>query len=397
MDLTIRPNTLRGHIAVPPSKSELHRVLICAALADGVTELCCGELCDDVSATMRCLQALGTAGTAIENGLSVKPICTVPQSAVFDCGESGSTLRFQLPIAAALGVDAQFYLSGRLATRPLEPLLRVLREHGCTVEAGENALHLSGRLQPGDYVVDASDSSQFLSGLLLALPLLPGSSVRVADELSSKNYVNLTRAVIQCFGVAVSCADGVYTASGVYHSPGRYAPEGDWSAAAYWLTANKLGSRIEVGGLNDESVQGDRSVSSVLKEITEGDAVVDCADIPDLLPPLAVVAAVTPGETRFIHAARLRGKESDRLAAVAAMLSALGGDCRETPDGLVIRDAAQLHGASVDSCGDHRIAMAAAIAATVCSGEVTVRGAECVAKSYPDFWNDYKRLGGDAR
>lgn len=397
MNLTILPNTLSGHIALPPSKSELHRALICAALAEGETQISCACACGDVLATASALAALGAGVTARSEGFFVTPIDAAPRNAVLKCGESGSTLRFLLPVAAALGVECDFLTDGRLMERPLRPLLDVLCAHGCRIQPRRNGLHLSGKLQDGDYEIDASESSQFVSGLLLTLPLLPNSAVLLRTAPVSAGYIDITCAVLRRFGVDIRCADGRFEALGSCKSPGAYTAEGDWSAAAFWLTANALGGCVALQTLCAQSVQGDRAVTALLAQICAGGAVVDCGGVPDLVPPLAVAAALTPGETRFVNAARLRDKESDRLRAVCAMLGALGGDCAETEDGLLICGGSVLRGGTVDPCGDHRIAMAAAIAATRCSGEVVLCDADCVAKSYPDFWRHYQMLGGEIR
>ena len=396
MEKLICPGPLRGTVSVPPSKSELHRALICAALCEGETAVVCRSPADDVAATARCLRALG-AGAVYRDGKYYVNKIAPRGAAEADCGESGSTLRFLLPLAAALGTETEFLCRGRLAERPMEPLLNVLNANGCTAFRRGECYLLRGRLLPGCYGLDASVSSQFLSGLLLALPLLPGSGIKLSGPVASKDYVNFSSEVMQQFGVETRCSDGTYAAAGAYHSPGTYVPEGDWSAAAYWLTANALGSEVMPDGLNPQSTQGDRAVTGLLAEIRRGGAVIDAGNVPDLVPPLAVLAAVTPGETRFVNAARLRQKESDRLAAATAMLNALGGECTETADGLSVRGVSSLRGGTVDSFGDHRIAMAAAVAATVCRETVTLRGAECVSKSYPAFWSDFTKLGGKAK
>ncbi len=392
--VTLFPAALRGQITVPPSKSELHRLLICAALSDGETVVPCAAPSADTRATAECLRALGATVELRDDRIYVNRITDPAERAKLCCGESGATLRFLLPVAAALGCGGDFHLRGRLGARPVEPLLELLRRSGCIIARTENVIRLSGRLLPGDYLVDAAVSSQFLSGLLLAMPLLPGSSAAVSGAMASKDYVNLTVDVMSRFGVRVSCENGVFRTHGAYRSPGELAPEGDWSAAANWLCANALGADISISGLAEDSLQPDRSVTDCLALLRRGSAVLNMTAAPDLLPPLAVVAACTEGETRFVGAARLRSKESDRLAAVSALLTALGGDCTETPDGLTVRGAARLRGGTADACGDHRIAMAAAVAATVCSEPVTVLGADCVEKSYPSFWTDYRKLGG---
>lgn len=392
--VTLRPASLRGPVAAPPSKSELHRLLICAALSEGETYIRCAVPSADTLAAAACLRALGATVEQRNEIIYVNRASFLAERATLCCGESGAVLRFFLPVMAALGCGGELRLRGRLGARPIEPLLELLRRSGCTISRTENSICLSGRLLPGDYVVDATVSSQFLSGLLLALPLLPGSSAAASGTLVSENYVNLTTAVMARFGVTVSCENGVYRTSGAYRSPGALNPEGDWSAAANWLCANALGAEIALSGLAEGSLQPDRSVTEHLAALCRGSAVLNMAAAPDLLPPLAVVAACTAGETRFVGAARLRTKESDRLAAVSTLLTALGGDCTETPDGLTVRGTNGLRGGTANAFGDHRIAMAAALAATVCTAPVTLRGADCVEKSYPSFWADYAKLGG---
>jgi len=299
-----------------------------------------------------------------------------------------------LPVAAALGTEAEFRLSGRLGERPIAPLLEVLRANGCRTELRKDNIRISGAMLPGEYLADASASSQFLSGPLLALPKLPQSRVKVAGTVSSKDYVNLTIGVMSRFGAVCRYENSAYSVDGAYCSPGGFFVGGDWSSAAVWIAANALGGCIELSGLSENSLQGDRSVQALLTAIRHGGAVIDCGNVPDLVPVMAVAAAVTAGETVFYNAARLRGKESDRLYAVTSMLNTLGGNCEETADGLRICGVPRLHGAVVDSFGDHRIAMAAAIAAAAADSAVTICGVECVAKSYPDFWRDYQLLGG---
>jgi len=395
--LTLCPAPLRGVRELPPSKSEMHRALICAALSEGETALRCPAPAADVMATADCLRALG-ADIRYENGqFYVNHISPTQGTPVLDCGESGSTLRFLLPLAGALGRGGEFLLRGGLKTRPVAPLLRVLGENGCKIEETHGKIRLAGRLRPGAYEIDASLSSQFLTGFLLALPLLGDSVIRPSGQIVSKDYVNLTCAVASRFGVEFRCEGGVRSARCAYRSPGQYVPEGDWSAAAFWLCADAMGAQITLRGLREDSAQGDRAVLSLIAGISAGNAVIDCGDVPDLLPPLAVLAAVMPGETAFVNAARLRQKESDRLAAMCALLQGLGGDCTVTADGLRVRGVPSLRGGSADSFGDHRIAMAAAVAAAFCEMPVRLTGADCVSKSYPAFWADYRALGGIAK
>ena len=381
MDLTIRPFFLRGDLTVPPSKSYAHRSLICAALADKPTQLVCRETNADIEATAECLRALGAEVIRTESGYTVFPVKRVPETAVLPCGESGSTLRFLLPVVGALGVDATFVLEGRLPERPLSPLWEEMERMGCSLSCpAEKTVRCRGKLRQGEYTMDGGVSSQFITGLLFAHAILGGCTLTVTGKMESKPYVDMTEEVLRRF------------AAPAFHSPGYVAVEGDWSSAAFWLTANELGSYVNLHGLNGDSVQGDRAVVEILHQLEKGTPTVSAADIPDLVPILAVCAAAKRGAV-FTDIRRLRLKESDRVASVIAMLENLGGRAEADENTLTVCGTG-LRGGIVDAMNDHRIAMAAAVAATVCKENVTVLQAECVRKSYPAFWEEYARLGG---
>ena len=383
MDITIHPGSLRGEIQIIPSKSIAHRYLICAAFADNETSLICPETNRDIEATVDCLNALGANIQRRETGYHIDPISLVPQSAVLNCCESGSTLRFLLPIVGALGVDAVFQLAGRLPLRPLSPLWEEMERMGCTLTRPTlDTIHCAGKLNPGEYSIDGGVSSQFITGLLFAASLMGnGSTVQITGTLESRPYVNMTRQSLALFD------------SPNFHSPGAITVEGDWSGGAFFLGAAALGSKLNVLGLNPESAQGDRAAVDLLKQLETGTPTVSAKDIPDLVPILSVVAAAKHGAV-FTDIRRLRLKESDRVASTAAMIKTLGGKAEADENTLKIHGTG-LTGGTVDAVNDHRIAMAAAIAATVCKEDVTVLGAECVAKSYPKFWEEYARLGGN--
>ncbi len=401
MRAILSPSRLAGTIPAVASKSQAHRLLICASLADRPTAVACPTLSADIAATADCLRALG-ADITYENGVfSVSPIRRIPDRPRLDCGESGSTLRFLLPVVCALGAEAEIKLRGRLPQRPLSPLWEELCAHGAELSRpAPDAIATGGRLRPGDYTVAADVSSQFISGLLFALPLLGGDSrVILTGKLESAAYVTMTVRALARFGIECPFADGAYAvpAGGRYASPGTAAVEGDWSNAAFWIVADRIcGGGLTVTGLDPDSPQGDRAVVSLAEAIAAGNAVIDCQDVPDLVPVLSVLAAVSPGVTEFVNAGRLRIKESDRLSAVAGLLTALGGDVRERPDGLVVAGKTRLAGGTADSCNDHRIAMSAAVASLACRGPVILTGAQAVNKSYPTFWDDFARLGGRA-
>ena len=389
MDLTIQPGKLSGRIGVIPSKSQAHRLLICAAFADRQTRLICSQTNQDIEATADCLRALGAYIQRSDDGYTVDPVRELPESALLNCRESGSTLRFMLPIAGALGVDTRFHMEGRLPKRPLSPLWEEMERMGCTLaRPSENTIRCQGRLRPGQYRIDGSVSSQFITGLLLALPLLEGrSSLIVTGKTESRPYIDLTYQAMALFGV-----DANLPGTGTYRSPGNLRVEGDWSNGAFWLTASSLGSALAVENLDPLSVQGDRAAAEWIPALSMESLTVSAADIPDLVPILSVAAASKNGAV-FTDIRRLRLKESDRVASTVALIEGLGGKAEATEDTLTVYGTG-LTGGTVDSVNDHRIAMSAAIAATVCVGPVTILGAECVKKSYPTFWEEYKRLGG---
>lgn len=391
MDICITPKKLYGNINAIPSKSQAHRMLICAAFSDQPTTLICPETNRDIEATANCLTALGAGITWLSNGYRVKPIEEVPFRASLPCQDSGSTLRFLLPIAGALGVDTVFQMTGRLPQRPLTPLWEEMERMGCTLtRPTADTIRCTGRLRSGEYAINGTISSQFITGLLFALSLLPGQSrLQVLGKLESAPYVSMTLAAMERFGI--SCNDYCFPGNGRFHSPGTVTVEGDWSNAAFFLAAQALGSPIQVGNLNPDSPQGDRACARLLPELKDN-LTISAADIPDLVPILAVTAAANQGAV-FTDIGRLRLKESDRVASVMDMLRALGGQA-EADDTTLTVYGTGLHGGTVDSRNDHRIAMSAAIAATVCDSPVTILGAQCVEKSYPKFFTDYTSLGG---
>ena len=392
MDLRIFPGSLTGTLTAIPSKSQAHRLLICAAFSNTETTLRCPATNQDIEATANCLRSLGAEIQYAEGSYHVSPIKQFPSDAILHCGESGSTLRFMLPIAGALGVDATFILEGRLPKRPLSPLWEELERNGCSLSRPtENTIRCQGKLRPGSYTIDGSVSSQFITGLLYAMALMPGNSeLSITGKLESKPYIEMTQQALALYGVSTTN----YRVSGNYPfvTPGDLTVEGDWSNGAFFLTAKALGSNITVCGLFADSAQGDRAVAQILEKL-DRHIVVNAADIPDLVPILAVAGGARNGIS-FTNVGRLRLKESDRVETVAAMLRNLGATVQVAKDELTVFPA-RYHSCTIDAAGDHRIAMAAAIAATVADGPVTILGAQCVAKSYPAFWNEYGRLGGN--
>ncbi len=400
MRVTLSPRPLRGVIRAIPSKSQAHRLLICAALADKPTRIACGSLSKDIEATADCLRALGADIDYSGGVFTVRPISSCPEMVELDVGESGSTLRFLLPVVCALGKGARIKMHGRLPERPLSPLWEELERCGAVLsKPRRDILEVRGNLREKRFSIAANVSSQYISGLLFALPILGGGEIELLGDIESAGYIEMTLRALRAFGADIKYENRCYSLDkGGLSSPGEAAVEGDWSNGAFWLAANALGGGgIALTGLDADSPQGDRAVTEAAAAIQKGDAVIDARDIPDLVPVLAVLASVSPGTTRFINARRLRIKESDRLATVHEMLSALGADIDETEDGLIVRGREHLRGGSVHARGDHRIAMSAAVAAIACEGEVTIENAESVTKSYPAFWRDYALLGGDVK
>ena len=403
MNVTITPAVLKGTVTPPPSKSQAHRLIIAAALSDGFCKLSNVDLSEDIQATLRCMRTLDADASAdgtIIRGADLVDGHEEPAPEVMDCGESGSTLRFLIPVALALKGGGKFTGHGRLMERPQEPYFAIFREKGISYEQRDGVLTVRGRLSPGDYTLPGDVSSQFVTGLLYALPLLEGDSrILLTTPLESRGYIDMTLDALEQFGVRAA-----YDGDRTFRVPGNqsYRPrdltiEADWSNAAFWYAAQFVGCDLEIGGLNAFSTQGDmRIVPYFVKLQGKGPVDLDVSQCPDLVPPLAAMAALRGGETtRIVNAARLRIKESDRLATVTEVLNALGGRVEEHEDHLVIHGMDHLAGnVTVSGHNDHRIAMMAAIAAIRCQGPVTITGAECVKKSYPDFWEDYRSLGG---
>ncbi len=414
MNRTVKAGPRTGSVRIPFSKSYLHRLLICAALGENETELICGRISDDVAATMRCLSVLGASFRMTDEGrVHVRPTLRKTEGVCrLRCGESGSTLRFLLPVAAALGCRSEFLMEGRLPQRPIGELVDVLNERGARIARNGYVLTLEGKLSPGEFAVPGNISSQFISGLLLALPILGGrSTVRVKGKTESAGYIGMTLDVLERAGVRVDREKDIYTVygDGSYGFSGTVRAEGDWSGAAPFLCIGAMSDGgVCVQGLDVSSKQGDRRILDVLegfgaeiavsgedvtvrKGILSGQTL-DASDIPDLVPSIGALAAAAEGETVIEGAGRLRLKESDRLRTVTEMLSSVGADVEELPEGLVVRGGKPLTGGTADACGDHRIAMAAAVAACACEEDVTVLGAGCVGKSYPGFWEDFGSL-----
>ena len=415
MNKTIAPGERYGEVRIPSSKSIVHRQLICAALGEHEVLIRYDGLSRDIRATADCLSALGADIQIGENVLCVKPIDGRGdiETALLPTGESGSTLRFLIPVAGMLGRKADFNMEGRLAERPMAPFDRLLREHGMSLTREGQILHCEGQLKGGMFCLPGNISSQYFSGLLMALPKLGcDSRLQTEGQMESAAYVQLTEEVLKAAGICFdreSESGWKIFGNQIPCLPDTVSAEGDWSNAAFFLCAAALSDQgIRICGLNPESRQGDRQILQILHEFGAEVSIeektvsvrqgcrrpieVDAIAIPDLVPVLAVLCCSTDGISRITGAARLRWKESDRLRTTTALIRSLGGEAEELPDGIVIHGNGSLRGGTAETFNDHRIAMSAAVAAVLCSEPVTVLGAECVGKSYPRFWKDFEAL-----
>lgn len=406
MRVEIQPGSLNGTVQAVSSKSHAHRLLIGAAMAGNTAPVSIRTTSQDIEATTACL-------TQLEQ--------KVP---VLDCGESGSTLRFMLPVTMALKDEAVFLGSGRLPQRPLSPLKEEMEAHGCSFSSygkTQEICRVKGRLQPGTFTLPGNISSQYITGLLFALPLLEGDSkVIITTPLESAKYVDMTLDVLQLYGINIhieyndNCPTYIIRGGQKYFIDSPVSAEGDWSNAAFWVIAGILGgSGITCNGLDLNSLQGDKAIAELVfrmgGKVSSGkesvtacpgklEAIeIDAAEIPDLVPVLAVAAATAKGTTRIYNAGRLRIKESDRLAAMHDCLTRVGADITETDDGLIIRGVPALKGGTVNGYNDHRIVMAMTVASIISNVPIIIEGAEAVNKSYPAFFEDFKALGGKFR
>lgn len=416
-----------GPVQMPPSKSAAHRQVLCAALSRGSCTLSPVDMSEDIQATVEAVCALGAQARWDEASasLTLDAAGLGRHSAVIDCRESGSTLRFLIPIAGALGVSARFEGRGRLPQRPLGVYGQLLPAHGVEFRTqGGLPLELSGQLKSGVYRLPGNISSQFVTGLLFALPLLEGGSeIVLTSPLESKGYVDLTLSILREFGVAArETPQGWQVPGGQRYAPRACRVEGDWSQAAFFLCMAALspqGAPVELTGLLPQSLQGDRACVELfsrfgLEVSWQGGSLlarnpragepfgglrgftIDASQVPDMVPALAVCAALSQGETRIVNAQRLRLKESDRLASMAEAISGLGGRARATADGLLIQGVPQLRGGVVQGQNDHRVVMALAAAGLRCQSPLTVTDAQSIRKSYPGFFRDFTSLGGAA-
>lgn len=412
MDIELSLKNMKGTATAIASKSDAHRLLIAAALSDSPCRLILNSTSADIEATISCLINTGADIKKDGTDIIVNPIKNTVKAAVFDCCESGSTIRFLIPVASALGIRSIFTGSGRLPERPQTPILKALAENGVTVSPdGAFPIRLEGKLHSGIFTLPGNISSQFITGLIFALPLLDGDSeIRLIPPVESKPYINMTVATVRKFGIEIEEKGNSYLVKGnqKYISPAEIKVDGDWSNGAFLAVCGAL-SDITIKGLFTDSLQGDKAIVDIIRKMgadvtqTE-DSVsvktaelhgieVDASDIPDLVPVISALAVFAKGTTTIKNAGRLRIKESDRLKTVTQLIKTAGGDITELPDGLIINGGKKLKDSfTVDSCNDHRIVMAAAVLSY--GSVVTVTNAQAINKSYPGFISDITKLGG---
>lgn len=421
-DLKIIPSKLKGSVKIPPSKSMAHRAIICAALSDGICRIDNIDYSDDIIATINAMNSLGATIEKHDDYIEVvgiyKNINKIKENRIIDCNESGSTLRFLVPISLLFKGSNKFIGKGNLGKRPLTTYYNIFNDQGIKYSYEENNLNLvvDGELKPGVFEVEGNISSQFITGLLFALPLLNGDSkITITKEMESKGYIDLTLKAISDFGIEIinnNYSEFIIKGNQKYNAR-NYRVEGDYSQAAFFLCADGLGNNVVCRDLDLNSLQGDKEIIDILERMNvvfnaneiglSGEVngelistVIDGSQCPDIIPVLSAVSALSKGTTEIINAGRLRIKECDRLSAVTSELKKLGAQIIEKEDGLVITGVEKLQGGvEVWSHKDHRIAMTLAIASTMCKKPIIIKDYECVAKSYPSFFEDFKALGGN--
>lgn len=410
--IKIYPSKLCGSVTAPPSKSDSHRALICAALCDGPTVIKnCGNS-DDINATISVLSGFGATFMRNGNEITVYPAKTAkPISKIADCNESGSTLRFLLPVAAALGVETEFVGKGRLPLRPIDTLTDLLNNHNVKCNGSTLPLKISGKLSSGLYRLAGNISSQYISGLLMALSVTKGQSkIELTTVLESKPYVDMTLDTLKKFGADIIVTDDGYLINGKEHlTPCEYTVEGDWSQAAFFMVAGALGNGITLKGLNLNSFQGDKKIIDVLKTcgadvsisedgitVKNGDLKaieIDGSQIPDIIPIISVLSAFCEGTTTIHSVERLAIKESNRITETVSRLNTFGIDAICTHNTITVTKSVP-HGTEIDSANDHRIVMSFAVLASMCQNESIINNFTAINKSYPDFFKDFKNTGG---
>lgn len=416
--ITIQPKKLKGTIAVPTSKSLAHREIIAASLAPGQSIISNVSMSDDITATIEGMKALGALIKEEDGKLYITGALTNGLSnASIDCHESGSTLRFLIPISLIHDNYVHFTGQGKLGSRPLDVYYKIFDSQKIVYLYRENALdlYLMGYLKPGRFEVPGNVSSQFITGLLFALPRLEGDSdIVLTSPLESSGYIDLTLDVLKEYGIQIEQTEEGYHVPGnqVYQAQ-KSSVEGDFSQAAFYLVADVFGNDITITNLNMNTHQGDKAIVEILERMgakliqtEEGYKMtadklvatdVDASNCPDIIPVLSLAMALAEGTSHITNAGRLRIKECDRLHAICEELKAMNVDVTEHEDAITIVGRKDLTGVRLSSYNDHRMAMMEAIAATVTKEPVSIDNRECVSKSYPEFFNDYVKLGGEVK
>ncbi len=415
MQVRINPIKPDGEIFAIASKSDAHRAIICSALANENTNISISHISKDIEATFNCIKAMGAEVIKKDSVYEIIPIKQQTENPVLNCSESGSTLRFLLPVLSALGKGATFVGAGRLPQRPMELMIDLLREHGNAFSASKLPITVSGKTLPGIFPIAGNVSSQFISGLLFALPLLSEKSkIVLTSPLQSAAYVDMTINTLKHFGANIALGENAFTIEpmGVYRSPKEYIVEGDWSNAAFFMVLGALNGSVTIKNLNLDSCQSDKMILDVLTlagvdfRVSEDEITVlkskikpfdfDVSQCPDLFPVLSILACGAEGKTTLYNAERLRIKESDRIKTTKDLIVNLGGKADETEDSLIIYGSGELAGGTVNSANDHRIAMSAFVASAICRRDIILEDAAAINKSYPSFINDFEQIGGKA-
>ena len=412
--ITLNPSKLTGNVRIPSSKSISHRAIIAASLANGQSIVSNVDISEDIQATLECMEKLGAKYIKKDNEIHIDGtnILTLKEDITLDCHESGSTLRFLMPLAILGKKEVSFLGKGRLMSRPQKPYFDLFDKKNIHYSQDEDCIKIKGNLHGGEYKIAGDISSQFITGLLFTLPnLLEQSEIIITTNLESIGYVDLTIDVLQDFGINIENKGYKrFTVLGnQQYKPVNYTVESDFSNAAFFLVAGAIGNNITSLGLKANSLQGDKQIIDILKNVGANIRIdnqggikvaggnltgttIDAKDIPDLVPILTVLCSFCKGESKIINAGRLRLKESDRLCAIATELNKLGAKVEEGEDFLKVVGVDHLNGGVVDSWNDHRIAMSLAVASTRCLNDVTITDKDAVNKSYPNFWNDFRKM-----
>ena len=407
MDIKITPNHLHGSVKVPQSKSICHRALICAALADKPTRLLVTDVPDDVRKTAEFVRAIGAEVDFQSDHIAITPVKDLPESASFDCEKSRNTIRFAIPLTASLGIKSEFFGDEKLKIDHISSLMEMLKAHGCTFESQMLPIKMTGKIRTGDYYISASESSQFISSLMMGLARTKGDSkIVLLPPNNSKRYIDVTVSVLQSFGSSIECLPDGYLIHGKpFVSPGEFCPEGDFSAAAVWLSMG-----VAVTGIDRRSKQADETALDVLVSmgalLFERDGELHChtnnmhsfcldaAQFPDILPALCAAAATAKGTTHVMGAGKLKYRDTDRINGICGLINALGGKAYPFAEDIVIEGVPSLKGGEAPCGGDHRLVLAAAALSCNCKEPVIIRGADSVQSNYRNFWNDFRSVGG---